>query len=565
MTLALLIIMLGCSIPLLAQKSSSEELKRIENIDKHDLVDYLIYRKMSPENLSRESFSQLLEDYISTKLVKKIMNEKDTLLYNKVYDQAEGFKDSLISMAMDYDRVTESDIIAAYKSMNTMRKVSHIQINLPDFPYPGDTLLAYEKINSLYKKLVQGEDFQSIALQYSENPLTSADSGYIGYVTLGTLTYPMELESYSTPVDEFSRPVMTFQGYHIMMVHEEIPSPGKIGVSHIIKYIHSEATSAEVARITSELDSIRQIILSGRDFDDVAKSFSDDKKTRNSGGFLGYFTPDARNPELSQALMAMEEDGDISPVLHIGESVSILKRTDIQPIPALDQIRDSIRDVLGRNRARTEFLKKLFYDRVKKKINFIADPEAVQDFIYLGKNNFEHGYWHMPEKNRVLFSLDSVDYTFWDLSHIMQEKRYAHRVRNYRPVVWKSYSSYEEMIIDNYIRNNPEEVFPELMRISRLHKGELLKNAYIKANVLPELTYKTQTLKRFYRSNKHRYTLRDNPNQFLSFENAFTGVLRDYQYEAEKEWQKQFLKDKGIKIPKTAAKKLLRSLQNEIH
>lgn len=557
--------MSGCTIPLLAQKSSSEEWKRMENIDKRDLAEYIIYRKMSKEHLSRESFSQVLEDYISTKLVKKIINEKDTLLYSKVYDQAEGFKDSLISMAMDYDIVAESDIKTAYEYMNTMRKVSHIQINLPDFPYPGDTLLAYEKINSLYNKLLSGEDFQSMALQYSENPLTSVDSGYIGYVTLGTLTYPMELASYSTPVGEFSKPVMTWQGYHIILVHEEIPAPGKIGVSHIIKYLPPETSSEEFTQITHEIDSIRQIVLSGRDFGDVAKSFSDDKKTGNSGGFLGYFTPDARNAELSQALMAMEEEGDISPVLHIGESVSILKRSDIQPIPALDQIRDSIRDVLVRNSARTEFLKKLFYDRVKKNIDFIADPEAVQDFIYLGKNNFEHGYWHMPEKNRVLFSLDSVDYTFWDLSRIMQKTRYAHKVRNYRPVVWKSYSSYEEMIIDNYIRHNPEEVFPELMRIYRLHKGELLKNAYIQSNVLPELTYKTQTLKRFYRSNKHRYTQRDNPNQILSFEEAFTGVLQDYQYEAEKEWQKQFLKDMGIKIPKTAAEKLLRSLQKEIH
>jgi peptidyl-prolyl cis-trans isomerase SurA len=78
----------------------------------------------------------------------------------------------------------------------------------------------------------------------------------------------------------------------------------------------------------------------GRDFADVARQFSTDRKTAAKGGLLGNFAPGKLPTAIDRALLTLEP-GEYTVPIHIGDSYAIVRLLSRAPseLPTLEEAR----------------------------------------------------------------------------------------------------------------------------------------------------------------------------------------------------------------------------------
>jgi peptidyl-prolyl cis-trans isomerase SurA len=100
------------------------------------------------------------------------------------------------------------------------KQSAHIIIRVGPTYSAKDTSAAIAKINEIYSKLKAGEDFGTLASQYSDDPGSSKKGGDLG---AGKLLGEMEEIKRKLGKGEISKPFTTQFGWHILKVTEITP------------------------------------------------------------------------------------------------------------------------------------------------------------------------------------------------------------------------------------------------------------------------------------------------------------------------------------------------------
>lgn len=82
----------------------------------------------------------------------------------------------------------------------------------------GEQRQAEQQIESIYRELLGGADFGSLARQYSEDEISASKKGVMGWYTRGQLLKEIEDEAFRLMPGEMSRPFLSTIGYHIIMM-----------------------------------------------------------------------------------------------------------------------------------------------------------------------------------------------------------------------------------------------------------------------------------------------------------------------------------------------------------
>ena len=77
---------------------------------------------------------------------------------------------------------------------------------------------AEKLINSIYQRLVEGEDFKQLARQFSEDPGSKMDGGELGWSNPGDYDPAFEQTLNATEIGQLSEPVKSSFGWHIIEV-----------------------------------------------------------------------------------------------------------------------------------------------------------------------------------------------------------------------------------------------------------------------------------------------------------------------------------------------------------
>lgn len=101
--------------------------------------------------------------------------------------------------------------------------VAHIMLNKPTDAQKAKE--ASEKINDIYKKIEQGESFEELARQFSEDAATAQKGGVLSRFGSGQLASEIfENEAFAlTKPNSYSKPIETEFGYHIIKLIEKHP------------------------------------------------------------------------------------------------------------------------------------------------------------------------------------------------------------------------------------------------------------------------------------------------------------------------------------------------------
>lgn len=135
----------------------------------------------------------------------------------------------------------------------------------------------------------------------------------MGYINVNSYPYPFEKTAWETPVGEIS-PVIEDApfGFHIIRVEDERPNPGKVEARHILKLTNG-LSEEEGAAKKAQIDSIYNLLVSGGDFDAIARAESEDPGSAANGGRLGWFGPGEMVKEFEDAAFGLKDGGISAP------------------------------------------------------------------------------------------------------------------------------------------------------------------------------------------------------------------------------------------------------------
>src|SRR5205085_1724175 len=134
------------------------------------------------------------------------------------------------------------------------------------------------RLIDIRKRVLAGEDFGTLAVQFSEDPSAKSNKGNLGFFTALQMVYAFENAAYNTKPGEVSMPIRTKFGYHLVKVESRRPSIGEVEVAHIM--IRTSESADEKAKNT--IFDIYDKLRAGESWDELCKQYSEDNATKNT-------------------------------------------------------------------------------------------------------------------------------------------------------------------------------------------------------------------------------------------------------------------------------------------
>jgi len=217
-----------------------------------------------------------------------------------------------IVSSMDPISETEIDILLASEEFQGGEyNISHIMINLAEGATPKQIEDAEKKINEVYEKLQEGMDFASAAISYSQSQ-EALEGGLVGWRDLNSVPRDFSDAIRNLRAGQYTVPIRSPAGFHIIRVNEFRDQSVVMSREHHARHILIEVNELVPAREAMErVRDLRQQIVDGADFAELAKEFSDDATSANLGGDMGWFAENQYGDRVEQMLKGLEE-GEIS-------------------------------------------------------------------------------------------------------------------------------------------------------------------------------------------------------------------------------------------------------------
>ena len=224
-------------------------------------------------------------------------------------------------------------------------KLAHILLYIK----PGDITLEEKRAvtESLHVQILSGADFAQLAKEYSDDP-TAANGGDLGFFKRGDMVPEFERAAYSLAPGQVSGVIQTAYGFHIIKCEER--DGGRIRCRHILS--SAIASAADSAAVMARADSIYERIVTGMQFEQAAKEYSEDEDSRIFGGELGWYAQEELSPEFKSAITDAEA-GSIIPPSVSPSGIHIIKVIDRQPERnvSLELDRDDLKEMAKREKA----------------------------------------------------------------------------------------------------------------------------------------------------------------------------------------------------------------------
>ena len=262
---------------------------------------------------SQKNLDNYLELFIGYKL--KVEKANKIGLQNSVNYQNElkSYRNQLSKNYVSDSKVTNELVQEAYDRMKQEIRASHILVLVDESASPEDTLKAYQKITDIRKRILAGEDFITLAQQFSEDPSVKENNGDLGYFSSFRMVYPFENAAFSTELGQTSKPFRTRFGYHIVKVVDKRANRGEVTVAHIMILKPSDPAIKSDDKSKQTIEDIYKKIQQGESFESLAQQFSEDKSSASKGGVLQRFgSGQLSSEEFESVAFSLQNNNDAS-------------------------------------------------------------------------------------------------------------------------------------------------------------------------------------------------------------------------------------------------------------
>lgn len=149
---------------------------------------------------------------------------------------------SLISAEILRTKVTEQ-LGDQMPTSGEQVRARHILISVAADASEADSALALAEAISITQRLRAGEDFATLAAQYSDDTGSAQQGGDLGFFGRGQMVSEFEEAAFSLPIGQISEPVKSQFGYHIIEVTEQ-----RAGDPSFSAWLQEQKATAQIVR-----------------------------------------------------------------------------------------------------------------------------------------------------------------------------------------------------------------------------------------------------------------------------------------------------------------------------
>lgn len=428
------------------------------------------------QDKSQQNIDNYLDLYLNFKL--KIHAAKklglDTLsTYKK---ELATYREQLIEPYLKDDALVQKLVLEAYERLKRDINASHILIEIAPQEAPKDTLEAYAKILALRNRIVNGENFETIAIENSQDPSVKENKGNLGYFSAFNMVYPFETACYNTAIGAISMPFRTQFGYHIVTINDNRPTLGEVEVAHIM----FKSTEKE-----SQIDEVYQKILKGEDFGMLAKHYSVDQNTSHNSGKLAKFRSGRLVKDFEDVAFNLEENKVSKPfkTVYGWHIVKLLKK---HPLKSLEDLQHEL-TLKVQNDQRSEIIVNKLAANLVTKYKYFENQPIISKLFELDK----------IKDDEILFSIYESKNT------VKQFKDFVNQ--HPKKSIHANFLAFRNTKLIDYHKNNLENENSDFAAIMNEYKEGLLLFEILQHKIWNASTTDTLGLKLFYEQRIHEY------------------------------------------------------------
>lgn len=263
-----------------------------------------------------------------------------------------------------------------------------------------------KKIKEIQNYLDSGVPFEQLIFQYALPSLIRRNGRINNYKCFGNVD---ELENviFNLKKKEISDPIKTSKAYNIVQLLDIKPNPGKVKVSQILI---KARTSKEFEEAKIIIDSIKNLINSGKEFNTIANNFSEDEKSAKYFGEMDWLGKGDYNEKFEDIAFSLKND-ELSDVIKTRFGWHIIKRLDYRKDY---YTKAEIREILA-----SKYLQDL--EKIKTIYNYSENKENIKHI-----NDFSN-----ENMGKILISLDGKNFTMKNFKSFVDEKKYGKNWSNF--------------------------------------------------------------------------------------------------------------------------------------
>lgn len=430
---------------------------------------------------------------------------------------AQELRDYTASVATSYmleKELIEPRLRDLYERYRYELRVSHILLRTPA-DKPEDTAGVYKQAEEIIALAKKGIPFDTLAVQFSQDPSAHTAKGDVGYFSVGRMVNEFEDAAYSLKVGEvYPVPVRTQFGYHVIKLTDKIPNNGSARISHIVRRFLADMSDTAAVRDT--VWSVYRRIKSGElAFEQAVQEYSDDQASKTVGGNLGIYERDQVPYEYNIYIWNLPVD-TVGEPLRVPYGYHIFKvtgRTGIKPFAEMEKELRNTYQALRYQKEYSALLAKLakLYP-VTRDSAFIEQISTAFDTL---KNIFSD-HWGdtltAEQKAHKLFSVGPSSYTAADFARFADNNR-SLGTSPLKPATVKAHIEkfIEQKLLEEHAKGVPQR-HPEFAKLMLEYEDGILLYRIEQDEIWKKLTVNDSLLQAYYEQNKENYTWPDRVN-----------------------------------------------------
>ena len=480
-------------------------------IFKQDFLQIYLKNNNSPK-FDKQSIDEYLELYKKFKLK---VTEAESLKYDtlsKLKNELEGYRKTLSNSYLIDKEENNKLVEEAYNRLKKEIRASHILISIKS-NNPTDTIQAYNKLNEIRTRILNGEDFNVLAKEFSNDPSSTYNNGDLGFFTAFQMVYPFEEAAYKLKLGEISPIVKTKFGYHILKITDERPARGVMKAAHIMISVKKDASKEEIESARKKIDEIYEKLNKGEIFEDLAQNFSDDPGSSDKGGKLPEFGSGSNTRmvlEFENEAFKLKQNGEYSKPFQTEFGFHIVKRLNHTPLANFESLKKEIQTKVNKDE-RSKVTQQSLIKKLKKEYNYtILDKKALKWFVKHLDSNYYKGNWNAEKLNsdKVVFTLSDRKYTQKMFAEYLKNNYKIAKQEN-SVVISKQFENWVNKEILKYEDSNLENKYPEFKSLMQEYHDGVLLYEIMTDKIWNKATRDTIGLKEFYNTNISNYKWKD--------------------------------------------------------
>lgn len=529
-------------------------LKTVGNID-------------TARNKSIDEKKQFLNLYINFRLKVKDARERGLLNNPDIQKDVEEYKRNFAPTYLVDKEIVKEKVEDLYEKRKDEVRASHILINLPENASPQDSIMAYQRADSVIARLEKGEDFGTVAEMYSMDRTVKSNRGDLYYFTAGMTVPEFEDAVYALKVGDISKkPVRTMFGLHIIKLTDRKPRIESVKISHIL--IQDKRDS--IGNVIDSVGTYQRALdvynkaKGGESFESLVQQFSEDAGSKVQNGDLGNVERRRLAQPLDSTAFTMSVN-DVAGPIRTPYGWHIVKKFAEKKVGSLEKEFETIKNEFKKSKAyKDEYAK--FVETLKGKFSYKIEANGLNflkskfDSVKSVSDYNMDSLFTAGDKEMVIASYDGGQVKIIDLiNHLNVNRDFARMPLNDQTLQAMINSASESPLLNKKAKDSNIEKDDEFIANITDYENGLLVFRVDQDELWSKVKINDGDITTFYETNKTKYVKTDSTGKQVpkSIEEAKPEISNELQQLKYKDSEKAYLDALRQKYPVTIHEDIL--------